>query len=104
MWLHPDGKVKTSRYCRLSQSNESMVCQILRHHGQAGHYFQVMKISRTTTITLITDALDIDFRHIGNIVDSVLRPLDALVLPGVAIFDFGDSVALETVQLNISMQ
>ena len=48
------------------------------------------------------DALDIE--TIGNIVDSVLRPLDDLVRPGVAILDFGDRVAFETVQLNIRMQ
>ena len=45
------------------------------------------------------DALDIE--TIGNIVDSVLWPLDDLVLPGVSILDFGDRVAFETVQLNI---
>ena len=49
-----------------------------------------------------SDALDIE--TIGNLVDSVLRTLYDLILPGVAIFDFGDRVAFETVQLNISMQ
>ena len=48
------------------------------------------------------DALDIE--TIGNLVDSVLWPLDDLVRPGVAILDFGDRVAFETVQLNIRMQ
>ena len=42
--------------------------------------------------------------NIGNLVDSVLWPLDDLVRPGVAILDFGDRVAFETVQLNIRMQ
>ena len=49
-----------------------------------------------------TDALDIE--TIDNFVDSVLWPLDDLVRPGVAILDFGDRVAFETVQLNIRMQ
>ena len=53
-------------------------------------------------LTKDSDSLDID--TIGNHVDSVLRPLEALVLPGVAILDFSDRVALETVQLNSSMQ
>ena len=48
------------------------------------------------------DALDIETRD--NLVDSVLRPLDDLVWPGVAIPDFGDRVAFETVQLKITMQ
>ena len=48
------------------------------------------------------DALDIE--TIGNLVDSVQGPTDDLVLPGVAILDFGDRVAFETVQLNIRMQ
>ena len=48
------------------------------------------------------DALDIE--TIGNLGDSVLWPIDDLVLPGVAILDFGDRVAFETVQLNIRMQ
>ena len=52
--------------------------------------------------TKVSDALDI--ATIGNLVDSVLRPLDDLVRPGVAILDFGDKVAYETVQLNITMQ
>ena len=50
-----------------------------------------------------SDALDIQ-NHIGNPVDSVLWPLDDLVRPGVAILDFGDKVAFETVHLNIRMQ
>ena len=49
-----------------------------------------------------SDALDIE--TIGNLVDSVLWPLDDVVRPGVAIPDFGDRVAFETVQLNIRMQ
>ena len=49
-----------------------------------------------------SDALDIEI--IGNFVDSVLRHLDDLVRPGVAILDFGDRVAFETVQLNITIQ
>ena len=49
-----------------------------------------------------SDARDIE--TIGNLVDTVLRPLDELVLPGVAILDFGDRVAFKTVQLNITMQ
>ena len=49
-----------------------------------------------------SDALDIE--SIGNLVDSVLWPLDDLVRPGVAILDFGDRVAFETVQSNIRMQ
>ena len=49
-----------------------------------------------------SDALDIE--TIGNRVDSVLWPLVDLVLPRVAILDFGDRVAFETVQLNIRMQ
>ena len=49
-----------------------------------------------------SDALDVE--TIGNLVDSVLWPLDDLVRPGVAILDFGDRVAFETVQLNIMMQ
>ena len=36
--------------------------------------------------------------------DSVLRPVDDLVRPGVAILDFGNRVAFEIVQLNITMQ
>ena len=47
---------------------------------------------------LTTDSDTTDIDTIGNLVDSVLRPLEALVLPGVAILDFGDRVALETVQ------
>ena len=39
------------------------------------------------------------FATIGNFVNSDLRPLDALVLSGVATLDFGDRVAFETVQL-----
>ena len=53
-------------------------------------------------LTKDSDALDI--HHIGNIVDSVLRSLDDLVLLGVAIFDFVDRVAFETVQLENPMQ
>ena len=49
-----------------------------------------------------SDALDVE--TIGNLVDSVLWPLDDLVRPGVALLDFGDRVAFETVQLNIRMQ
>ena len=49
-----------------------------------------------------SDALDIEI--IGNLVDSVLRPLDDLVRPWVAILDFGDRVAFETIQFNITMQ
>ena len=50
-----------------------------------------------------SDALDIE--TIGNLVDSVLRPLDDLVPPGVAILDFfGGRVTFETVQLDITMQ
>ena len=49
-----------------------------------------------------SDALDIE--TIGNLVDSLLWPLDDLVRPGVAILDFGDRVAFGTVQLNIRMQ
>ena len=49
-----------------------------------------------------SDALDIE--TIGNIVDSVLWPLDDLVRPEVGILDFGDRVVFETVQLNIRMQ
>ena len=49
-----------------------------------------------------SDALDIE--TIGNLVDSVLLPLDDLVRPGVAILDFGDRVAFETVQLSIRKQ
>ena len=44
-------------------------------------------------LTKDSDALHID--TIGNLVDSVLRPLEALVLPGVAILhvlDAGDRV------------
>ena len=52
-------------------------------------------------LTKDSDALDID--TIGNLVDNVLRPVEALVLPRVVILEFGDRVALETVQLNISM-
>ena len=48
-----------------------------------------------------SDALDIE--TIGNRVDSVTWPLDDLVRPGVAILDFGDRVAFETVQLNVQM-
>ena len=39
-----------------------------------------------------SDALDIE--TIGNLVDSVLWPLDDLVRSGVAILDFGDRVAV----------
>ena len=46
-------------------------------------------------LTKDSDALDID--TIGNLADSVLRHLDDLV-PGVAILDFGDRAAFETVQ------
>ena len=49
-----------------------------------------------------SDALDIE--TIGNFVDSVLWPLHDLVRPGVAILDFDDRMALETLQLNITMQ
>ena len=49
-----------------------------------------------------SDALDIE--TIGNLVDSVLWPLDDLVRTWVAILDVGDRVAFETVQLNIRMQ
>ena len=49
-----------------------------------------------------SDALDIE--TIGNLLDSVLWPLDDHVRPGVAILDFGDRVAFETVQLNFRMQ
>ena len=48
-----------------------------------------------------SDALDIE--TIGNLVDSVLWALDDLVRPRVAILDFGDRVAFETVQLNVTM-
>ena len=51
-------------------------------------------------LTKESEALHID--TIGNIVDSVLRPLDALVLPRVAMLDFGDRATFETVQLNTS--
>ena len=54
-------------------------------------------------LTKDSDALQ-DIASIGNLVDSVLRPLDALVLPGVVILDFGDRVAFETVQWKIAMQ
>ena len=47
-----------------------------------------------------SDALDIE--TIGNLEDSVLRPLDDLVRPGVDILDF--RVAFQTVQLNIATQ
>ena len=49
-----------------------------------------------------SDAMGIE--TISNLVDSVLLTLDDLVRPGVAILDFGDRVAFETVQLNITMQ
>ena len=49
-----------------------------------------------------SDALDIE--TIGNLVDSVLWHLDDLVRQGVAILNFGDKVAFETVQLNIRIQ
>ena len=39
-------------------------------------------------LTIDSDALDIE--TIGNLVDSVLWPLDDLVRPGVTILDFGD--------------
>ena len=49
-----------------------------------------------------SDALYIE--TIGNLEDRVLWPLDDLVRPGVAILDFGERVAFETVQVNIRMQ
>ena len=48
-----------------------------------------------------SDALDIEI--IGNLVDSVLWPLDDLIRSGLAILDFGEIEAFETVQLNIWM-
>ena len=48
-----------------------------------------------------SDAMDIE--TIGNLLDSVMLPLDDL-MPGVAILNFGDRMAFETVQLNITMQ
>ena len=44
-------------------------------------------------LTKDSDALDIDTIGSRVHVDSVLRPLDALVLPGVVIIDFGNRVA-----------
>ena len=49
-----------------------------------------------------SDALDSE--TIGNLVDSVMWPLDDLVQPGEAILDSGDRVAFETVQFSIRMQ
>ena len=49
-----------------------------------------------------SDALDIE--TIGNLVHIVLWPLDDFVRPWVAILDFGDRVAFETVQLIIRTQ
>ena len=49
-----------------------------------------------------SDALDI--KTMGNLMDNVLRTVDDLVLPGVARLDFGDRVAFQTVQLNLTMQ
>ena len=62
----------------------------------------VHELAQAQAPTKDSGALDIE--TIGNLVDSVLWPLDDLVRPGVAILDFGDRVAFETIQLNIRMQ
>ena len=50
---------------------------------------------------LTKDSYALDIETIGHLVGSGLRPFKALFMRGVAILDFGDRVAFETIQFNI---
>ena len=69
-------------------------------HHAGTIYLHLHKLAQAATKD--SDALDVE--TIGDLVDTVLRPLDDLFRPGVTMLDFGDRVVFGTLQLNITMQ